>query len=144
MIVEKTARIIPILLFAVGLMPSTATADSANHPENLICMPASSTNNALGNFTDAFARDLTSSTATPDPFSCVICQCTNGALVSYWGTDSCGGAPCGSEINQGVARVVPTVGLGAAQALPALSLLGTVVLFGGILIGGVWKARKSG
>jgi hypothetical protein len=91
------------------------------------------------------AVDVYTASSETLPMSCAVCSrgtTTTGSVYATWGLSN-GGTGCATgdtTIYTGIARTVP--GTTAAVAIPALSLIGTAVLVGGILTGLLLRNTK--
>lgn len=136
-------RSLLISLLSCLLLAASAAAIETNRPAGLLCQNSNGTSPSFGDAPDVALQDVTMP-GSSEPLACVICSCA-GAVVYYWGTASCaGGDPTCTEIHDGVARALPKVQLAPSMAVPALSLLGAVVLAGGILSGTFFGRRREG
>lgn len=132
----RTGLIVFAMVASVLLMATSTHA--ANRPENMFCQQKSSTSSALGDLGNIVPLDVVADSAGSLPLKCAICETTTD-IVFMWGRDSCPGGT--TEIQNGVARYVRTVS--SSLAVPALSVLGTVILVGGIVTGILFDKRRS-
>jgi hypothetical protein len=131
-----------VLIFSALLLATSAAAADSNRPDGLFCQNSTTTNSAFGDTADLALRDVTGPDSG-EPLACVICNC-GSSMVYYWGTSSCSaGDPTCTEVHDGVARTLPEVQTAPSMAVPALSLIGAIVLAGGILTGTFLNRNRS-
>ena len=70
---------------------------------------------------------------------CVACDCPGG-IVTFWGHLICP-ATC-TTLLDGEAKLVPSPHAGTS--VPALSVLGTALLIGGLIVGALWRKQGAG
>jgi hypothetical protein len=131
----QIAKAFCLLSFGLACVFSTATPASAE----LYCHHSDTATGVFNVEGRINAVDVYSdSSESEPPMLCAVCirgTTTTGSVYTTWAMSG-GGTGCASgdtTIYTGIARTVP--GTTGAVAVPALSLLGTAVLVGGILTG---------
>lgn len=117
-------RLACVLLFA---FPASA---------GLFCQTISPTGTSSPIEGRVVAKDVYSTSSASTPMPCVVCKDSSGENWVEWGSAFCSS---GDPEYSGTARVTPE---SAAVAVPMLSLFGTALLLGGLLVGAFYGARK--